>query len=158
MTTLQILDSNDNCEVSFFECVLLECGIDINNNYPQVENLDDFLKYFDTTEKLSKLQQLYESIWHKTVDFKTFVDNKEYSETFVHYINMFKKLFYSGECETEYLHIPILKLFAKHNPKMKLKMNICFDCSDSTSSTTNSDKQMFVLIEDGLYYWNDGGE
>ena len=37
-------------------------------------------------------------------------------------------------------------------------MNICFDCSDSTSSNTNSDKQMFVLIEDGLYYWNDGSE
>lgn len=148
MTTLQILDSNDNCEVSFLECVLLECGIDVDDNSKDslVENLDDFLKYFDTTEKLSKLHQLYESIWHKTVDFKTFVDNKEYCETFVHYINMFKKLFYSGECETEYLHIPILKLFAKHNPKMKLKMNIWMN---------NEKEPSFILIEDGLYYWGD---
>lgn len=148
MTTLQILDSNDNCEVSFLECVLLECGIDVDDNSKdsQVENLDDFLKYFDSTEKLSKLHQLYESIWHKTVDFKTFVDNKEYCETFLHYIKMFQYLFYSGECETKYLHIPVLKLFAKHNPKFKLKLDIWMD---------NEKEPSFILIEDGLYYWND---
>ena len=92
----------------------------------RLKTLDDFLKYFDTTEKLSKLHQLYESIWHKTVDFKTFVDNKEYCETFVHYINMFKKLFYSGECETEYLHIPILKTICKTQSKDEIKNEYLF--------------------------------
>ena len=157
---IYINNCNDDWSMNFISAVLQECGIHFNvENPPVIDSVDDLIKCLSSNNSCTqssslfsepycapmyKLYELCQMVFGmKNLDYQSFLHIRYVKEQFIEYHKMFNHLLGYGYADIEYIHYLVFEFLAKHNPTLKMELQISSEIQDDLIIVLDNGKVEF---------------